>query len=247
MTQLIVRNRLDRVVILVYRIPPRIATQVLPPAKAAQHLHGWALGSVVLTHYRDRTLPLLRGKRMGTHWAVHYINTTTSAHQRRGGIFVLRRDTSSRLDTWFDRFPPHCRPHHAVFCDSSQASRIDMRAVSDDRQFRIMMSGRLVPHVAESSVFVNADHAGAVLQEGLVRLGITCPSNCNPARRAGPARGRRRCRLVPISVDRVASSLFDGDGLPNGEAAEFDSAFWTQSLELGWNAQLQVCCNGAPA
>ncbi len=237
------RANLDRVILLVYRVPPREVEHFLPAPLAARELSGQALGAVLLARRRVLSARFLRKSSAGIQFAVHYLNVVDARHGKtRHDVFVVRRDTSSRLDAWIDHHGPRNRPHLARFDGHETGPGISLEVTSNDRRMHVCVTGHLTSQLPAQSVFLNTDQACDFLRDGLVRLGIVGRHRPGVAQAAAGL-----CRLVPLCVTRAESSIFGAGPSAIGSGARLDSAFWLQSVEFAWHTQQQLCCDGAPA
>jgi len=237
------RANLDRAILLVYRVPPREVEQFLPATLAAHELSGQTLGGVLLARRRVWNARFLRKSSAGIQFAVHYLHVVDARHGKtRPDVFVVRRDTSSRLAAWMDHHGPRQRPHLARFEGGEMGSGIRLEVTSDDRRMHVRVTGHLTSQLPAQSVFVNTNQACDFLRDGLVRLGIVGRHRPGAAETAAGL-----CRLVPLCVTRAESSIFGAGPPAIGSGTRLDSAFWLQSVEFAWHAQQQLCCDGASA
>lgn len=239
-----VRANLDRVILLVYRLQPDAIQPLLPATMKLRTLAGHAFGGVLLARRRDLRTRLVRAAWEGTQFAVHYLNVVDAQKQRSCyGTYVIRRDTTSRLNALLAPCGPRSRLHHASFRVAETGPTIDLEATGDDRQMHLHIAGHLAAHLSPHSVFLNTDQACSFLRDGLIRLGIVVRHQQTPP--AHPANGR--CRLVPMHLERFESSVFDSGPLSTETACHLDSAFWLQDVEHTWDRQCRFCCDIAPA
>ena len=68
-----------------------------------------------------------------------------------------------------------------------------------------------------------------------------------PRKRRRNTAPRFLCRLIPLHVSHLESSVFaDPQWFLDG-AAEFDSAYWLRDEEVVWSKQASICCDIATA
>lgn len=239
-----VRANLDRVILLVYRLQPDAIQPLLPATMKLRTMAGHAFGGVLLARRRDLRMRLGRAAWEGTQFAVHYLHIVDDPKQRsRYGTYVIRRDTTSRLNALLAPCGPRNRLHHASFRVAETGPKIDLEATSDDRQMHLHIAGRLAAQLSPHSTFLNTDQACSFLRDGLIGLGIVVRHQQTPP--AHPANGQ--CRLVPMRLERFESSVFDSGPLSTETPCHLDSAFWLQDVEHAWDPQCQLSCHIAPA
>ena len=219
-----VRANLDRVVLLVYRLSPTAIAEFLPPGIVPRKVLGAATGGILVARRHSIGTRILSRKTDGVYFAVHYVDVIkTSARSSRYSVFIVRRDTSSRFNTWLDRWTPQFGPHHASFQFREDGPVIDLDALSDDHEMKLRFRGQLAPRLPSSSLFTSIAQACNLLQDGLVRLEVISSRQIDSPSRPG-------------REERTAI-----------KHARFDSAFWLRNVEYLWQDKKQFCCDVAPA
>jgi hypothetical protein len=152
---------------------------------------------------------------------------------RREGVYIPRRDTSSRLNAAAGGrlFPGE--HHHASFRVEEGGGRYRIALDSDDRQTHLLVEGHLASELPKSSTFGSLAEASAFFERG--SLGYSATS------RPGEFDGLElRCsgwRVEPLAVERVESSFFDDRSLFPTGSAEFDCALLMRGVEHEWHAR----------
>ena len=240
-----VPNRMDRRILILYRFAPELAERVLLPGYQPRKLKGFALGGIALLRCAGVHSPLLPARIVACENALHFVNgLRVVQHRAEAGVMVMRYDTSSRLHAWIGgerRW--HCRHHHARFRVVESAESIDIRCDSDDHQMHVAMKARVDRNMCRQSVFRSTDQVLHLLQNELRSLGLTRrdPGGLSSSRPI------RTAQLIPLSVERLESSVFgDARKFPSG-SVEFDSAYWLRDDELVWGDEGAICCDIATA
>ena len=151
----IIRGVIDRRVLINYRVDPAVLARLLPRPFRPKLIHGWGMAGVCLIrlkHIRPRFLPSFLG--ISSENAAHRIAVEWDQDGRRcEGVFIPRRDTSSRLNTWAGgRLFPGLH-HHARFRVDERDGRYQIGLVSDDGLTRLDVAGRTCSDMPSTSVF----------------------------------------------------------------------------------------------
>jgi hypothetical protein len=156
----------------------------------------------------------------------------------RRGVYVVRRDTNSRLNTLAGgRLFPGVH-HHARFAVEERDEHYSVRMLSDDDKTHLAVRGRRAGELPPSSNFRSLEEASEFFRGG--SLGYS------PATEWGRFDGLvLRCRewkVTPLDVEAVRSSFFEDEAqFPYGSVA-FDCALLMRNVEHEWHGQPSLCC-----
>jgi uncharacterized protein DUF2071 len=239
----IIRGLIDRRILLNYRIEPSILAAILPPPFRPQLVAGQGLAGICLIRLcevRPRGAPSCFGIRSEN--AAHRVAVEwDEAGQTRSGVFVLRRDTNSRLNALAGgRVFPGIH-HLATFRVQEEAKRYHVRIRSNDDEVAIDVAARSTDRWPEQSVFASLEQASAFFEAGSIGY--------SPAHQPGAFQGLElRCQTwdaQPLAVERAQSSFFDNEQcFPRG-SVRFDSALLMRGIEHEWHQRDDLCCVGA--
>lgn len=237
--------RIDRRILILYRIAPEHAERMMVPGHQPRKLKGYSLGGIALVRCARVHSPLLPARMMACENALHFVCGLRIVQQRaEASALVMRYDTSSRLHAWIGgerRW--HCRHHHARFEVQESPEMIDIECDSDDRRSHVAIQAHLDRKICRQSVFHSTDQVLHLLQSELRSLGLTRCDGSGSSRR----RSIRQSQLIPLRVDRLESSLFeDQQRFPAG-SVQFDSAYWLRDDELVWSDDGTLRCDVATA
>jgi len=232
------RGVIDRRILVNFRIEPDALAGVLPDPFEPRTIDGVAIGGVCclrLADVRPRGLPAALG--IGAESAAHRIGVAwddgverratrsarpprSTAHgsgDRRQGVYVPRRDTSSRLvaavgDRTFGRH------ERAAFDVTEGNGRYELTMQSHNDGTSIHVAGHVTDTLPEGSVFPDVEAATDYHQCGI--------EGYSPS----PDGARLDCLAMqvddwavkPLAVDEVRASFFE-DRLP-ADAVTFDNA-----------------------
>jgi hypothetical protein len=153
--------------------------------------------------------------------------------QRREGVFIPRRDTSSRLNTIIGGrlFPGE--HHHAHFEVSETEERLRVKLESDDGQARVSVAARLADGLPADSVFGSVDVASRFFEGGALGYSATH----DPARYDGLELRCKMWAVQPLAVEAVQSSYFDDRTKFPERSATFDCALLMREIEHEWHTR----------
>jgi len=225
---------IERRLLVNYRIDPEVVMRLLPAPFRPQLLSGWAVGGVCfirLGGLRPAHFPSVVGSRtenVAHRFAVEW-DDDRGTHV---GVFVPRRDTSSRLTALAgDKLFPGAY-HLARFTVDERASELRIGVDSRDGTLALCVSAQEAPSLG-GELFGSLDDALTFFRRG--SLGYS------PSGSTGSLIG---VRLVsenwegrPVSISHMASSMFDDDrAFPEGSCT-FDSALVMRNLPVRWHTE----------
>ena len=222
-----------------YRADPDALKRVLPEPFRPKLFGGVGVAGICLIrlkHIRPRFLPALVG--ISSENAAHRIAVQwESGGQAREGVYVLRRDTSSRLNSAAGgRLFPGIH-HHARFDVQEQDDRYRVVMDSDDRETHLVVEGQTTTTLPDTSIFPSLNTASVFFERG--SLGYS------PASKSGTFDGIELRNVTwhvkPLRIARVESSLFENRGIFPPGSVEFDCALLMRDIEHDWLARESVC------
>ena len=224
-----------RRILVNYRIDAAAMRRVLP-ARFEPKLHrGYAIAGICLIRLesiRPKAFPAFLG--MQSENAAHRIAVCwrdESGHACEG-VYVPRRDTDSRLNSWVGgRIFPGVH-HLARFQASDCNDRVSVEMISTDRTTAISIAGHVADALPASSVFESVASASAFFQAGALGFSPTR----NPCRFDGIVLDVPRWHVRPLTVTGCYSSYFvDESRFPPG-AIEFDHALLMRDVAHRWHS-----------
>jgi hypothetical protein len=235
-----IQGLIDRRILVNYRVDPAAAARSLPPPFRPKLVAGYAIAGICLIrlkHLRPAFVPFAAG--VGSENAAHRFAVEWERDgQRREGVFIPRRDSSSRLNALVGGRIVPGEHHHAHFDVSETRDHFDIRFESDDRQVRASVTARLADALTAESVFRSVQEASHFFEGGSLGYSAT--------RDAGRFDGLElRCKrwsVQPLAVDAVESSFFDDRAKFPAGAATFDCALLMRGVEHAWHSREELCC-----
>jgi hypothetical protein len=238
----VVQGVIDRRILVNYRVDPDVVARLLPAPFRPKLVGGYAVAGICLIrlkHVRPRFLPAIAG--LSSENAAHRIAVEwDSEGSPREGVFIPRRDTSSRFNTLAGgRLFPGVH-HHARFQVREQLHRYEVQVDSDDGQVHVAVAGSMAPELPPGSVFGSVRTASNFFECG--SLGYS------PTHRPETYDGLELCatgwHVDALAVDKVESSFFENEqSFPSG-SAQFDCALVMRGIVHEWHARPALCAPG---
>lgn len=234
-----VRGVIERRLLINYRVDPGALAGILPAPFRPQLVSGYAVGGICLIRLgeiRPRGLPAAVG--MSSENAAHRIAVEwKDGDVVRRGVYIPRRDTSSRLSTLLGgRLFPGVH-HRAAFSVRESSSRFDVALRSADDDTRVSVVGNLSASLPTSSVFRRLAEASAFFEAGAIGYS----TSRQPGKYDGLELRTEQWRVEPLDVEHVASSFFDDARRFPADTAVFDSALVMRNVSHEWHAQPTLC------
>ena len=219
-----------------FRVTPEIIQRQLP-SKFQPKLHaGAAIAGICLIRLeqiRPKGLPGFIGH--SSENAAHRIAVLWEDGQggTREGVFIPRRDTSSRLNhvAGGRLFPGE--HHHADFTVTDGGGQIDLKMQAKDDALRVDVRGRMTEQLPAGSKFTDLAAASGFFEPGSVGFSVTGDTR----RLDGLKLKTKNWSIAPLAVEHVFSSWFaNEENFPKG-SVEFDCALIMRDIEHEWQSE----------
>lgn len=241
----VMRGVIERRMLVNFRCAPEVVAKLLPAPFRPKLVHGQAMAGICLIRLggiRPGFVPAMLG--LESENAAHRIAVEwDEAGETRTGVFIPRRDTSSRLNRLAGGrlFPGEHHPAAFTALETGGRFKLEMRAADGEAFVRV--AARLADTLPEGSIFHDLAEASQFFLGGA--LGWSARAQ------AGEFDGLElHCdewRMEPLAVERVASSFFDDTTLFPSGTATFDSAFLMRKIQHEWRARGRMVCDGGEA
>ncbi|MEZ6055759.1 MAG: DUF2071 domain-containing protein [Planctomycetaceae bacterium] len=236
-----IRGIIDRRILANYRIDPDVMAAHLPKPFRPQLVNGYSIAGICLIRLkqvRPRFFPIPWG--FGSENAAHRIAVEWETEGKiRSGVYVPRRDTSSRLNALAGgRLFPGLS-HHATFRVTEEDVHFSVEMKSDDGHASVHLSGSVDDTFPEDSVFGSLEKASAFFESG--SLGYS--DSRVPKQYHGLELRCTRWQTENLAIHAMNSSFFeDAHAFPAG-SVEFDCALLMRNIPHEWHAQPSICCD----
>lgn len=235
----VMRGVIDRRILANYRVAPERLQRILPAPFRPQLIDGWGIAGICLIRLkqiRPRFLPLAVG--FASENAAHRIAVEWDENgEVRHGVYVPRRDTSSRLNVFAGgRIFPGVH-HHACFDVHETPYHLSVLMKSDDGESRIAVEGNVTQVWSPKSVFDSLQTASAFFESGSLGYSATA----TPGRYDGLELRTLAWNVEPLALERIQSSFFDDAGRFPAGSVEFDCALLMRGIQHEWHGRAPLC------
>lgn len=231
----VVRGVIDRRLLVNFRVEAEALAKVLPKPFRPKLVHGWGMAGICLIrlkNIRPRGLPAFLG--ISSENAAHRIAVEwDEGGGLRSGVFIPRRDTSSRLNRLVGGtlFPGvhHLADFQVLECGDFLRVGLD----GDDGKTHVLVEGRVGQRLPSDSVFSSLDEASEFFRTG--SLGYS--ASAQPSVFDGLELRPITWHVEPVAVGKVESSFFaDEAKFPKG-SVRFDCALLMRGIEHEWHGR----------
>ncbi len=240
-----IRGVIDRRILLNYRVDAEVLARRLPPPFRPKTIHGDGMAGICLIRLksvRPKFSPSWLG--LASENAAHRAAVEWDDHGlTRQGVYIFRRDTSSRLNALAGgRLFPGIH-HHARFTVGESGDQLSIALNSDDEFTRIAIRGTQSAAWPQKSVFDSIEEASAFFEAGSVGYSPTGSPRCFQ----GLELECQNWQVTALDVEHVESSFFDDTRrFPKG-SIELDCALLMRDIEHEWHGMPDLCCAGGQA
>jgi uncharacterized protein DUF2071 len=234
-----VRGVIDRRILVNFQVDPEVLARYLPPPFSPKLAGSCGIAGICLIRLKEirpRLVPSLFG--LSSENAAHRIAVEwTVQGQYREGVYIPRRDTSSRLNTLAGgRLFPGLH-HPALFDVHEDNDSYSVALRSKDGQVHLEVIGRVASELPKESVFSSVEEASVFFERGSVGYSATSVPGCLD----GLELRSLNWRVEPLAVERVSSSFFSNEeNFPRG-SVRFDCALLMRGIEHEWHAREPLC------
>ena len=234
-----IQGIIDRRILVNFRVSPEFVAKILPQPFRPKLVQGMAIAGICLIRLkqsRPRFVPSFLG--ISSENAAHRIAVEWDEQGvTKEGVFVPRRDTSSRLNTLLGGriFPGIC--HHAAFQVEEQGDHYRIELNSDDGHTHMLVAGKIAEELPQTSVFASVSEASSFFEKGSLGYSVTP----QPGQFEGLQLHTFQWQVQPLAVEKVESRYFEDESkFPRGSIA-FDSAFLMRGIQHEWHGRGMLC------
>jgi hypothetical protein len=227
-----IRGLIARRLLVNYRVAPDVLAAFLPRPFRPRLVNGYGMAGICLIRLeqiRPGWLPAALG--MASENAAHRIAVEWERNGRcYEGVYIPRRDTSSRLNVLMGgRLVPGLH-HHARFSVSESEGLLRVRLDSADGDTHVLVEGQPADVLPPTSVFRTLAQASAFFENGAVGYSATA--------RASEFDGLELksfdWRVQPLRVRRLESSFFEDRRRFPRPAIRLDCALIMRGIHHEW-------------
>ncbi len=235
----VIRGLIDRRILVNYRVAPDALKKLLPEPFRPKIINGVGVAGICLIRLkaiRPSIMPAMVG--VSSENAAHRIAVEWDDNGRvREGVYIPRRDTSSRFNMLFGGRVFPIVHHFAQFQVSERDDYFHIVIDSDDGKTHVAVEAELASALPATSVFGSMERASDFFEKGA--LGYS------PAARSNELHGIElrsfNWKIEPLAIKKVESSFFeDANIFPSG-TTELDCALLMRGIDHEWYARESLC------
>lgn len=235
----VIRGLIDRRILVNYRVKPDVLARLLPAPFRPKLVNGSGMAGVCLirlNHLRPHFLPAFVG--LSSENAAHRIAVEWDENgETKEGVFVPRRDTSSRINTLLGgRLFPGMHSH-ANFQVQEHDDHFRVELTSDDQHTHLLVEGDAAEELPSTSVFGSLAEASGFFERGSLGYSVTA----KPGKFDGLELRSFNWHVRPLDVTNVKSSFFEDRELFPPGSVEFDCALLMQGIDHEWHGRDCLC------
>jgi hypothetical protein len=234
-----IRGVIDRRILVNYQVDPDALATDLPAPFEPWTVDGYGVGGICLIRLADaRPRPLPAALGMTFENAAHRIGVEwTEDGVRRRGVYVPRRDSSSKLNAVLGSYLFSGNYHEATFDVAETDAHFAVEMESTDGAAHVAITADRAGTLPDDSVFESIDDASEFFRDG--SLGYS------PGNAGDQYEGVELCTdqwsMTPLDVRDVTSSYFETDDRFAADAVQFDSALLMENVDHEWQTRAPVC------
>ena len=222
---------IDRRILINYAVDPAIAKQIVPAPFSPKIINGKAIVGICLIrlkNVRPKGLPAFLG--FGSENGAHRIAVEwTDGDEQKEGVYVPRRDTSSRFNTIVGGRVFPGKHYHAKFDVKEDEQNYHVAFKSSDDTL-ISIDAQLTDMFNPQSVFKDLSTASDFFKAG--SLGYSPNGN----KYEGLLLNTFKWEVKPLKVDNVVSSFFQDESIFPKGSVKFDNALLMKNIEHEWSS-----------
>jgi hypothetical protein len=239
-----IRGVIRRRILVNLRVEPAQVDAMVPPPFRVRRVDGYAMAGVCLIRLERMRLALVPGGAIGLasdnvayRVAVEWDDPDT--HERRQGVYIPRRDTSSSLQRAFGgRFFPG-EYHHSRFMVSDHDGDLSIQVTSDDGGGDVELDASETDAFSADSVFGSLTEASRFFEEG----SIGYSAKRHDDRLDGLLLLTDSWAAQPLAIHRVRSTFFERIEASAPGSVGLDNALIMRDLPHEWQALPQLNVN----
>jgi hypothetical protein len=234
----VVRGTIDRRILVNFRVDPTTLARIVPAPFRPKLMNGSGMAGVCrirLKHIRPRWLPPAVG--LTSENAAHRIAVEWEQDGKlQQGVFIPRRDTSSRLNTLVGGHLFPGEHQHARFQVQETEDRYCVQLDSDDGRTHLAVEAHTGTAFSDTSIFLSLREASDFFEAGA--LGYSVTSNLGTY--DGLELRSFQWRVQPLVVERVESSFFEDPTIFPAGAVELDCALLMRGIDHEWHGRAPI-------
>ncbi|MEM7342714.1 MAG: DUF2071 domain-containing protein [Chloroflexota bacterium] len=236
----VVQGVIDRRILINYQIEPDVLAAILPPPFEPQLVNGMGIAGICLIRLKDiRPKFLPSGFGIGSENAAHRIAVRWRENETwREGVYIPRRDTSSRINTLLGGTLFPGLHYQAQFEVDETDDDYQIRLHSNDGNTHLAIHAHLTDDLPTHSVFNSLMDVSDFFERGSLGYSATKQNGYYD----GLELRSFNWHVQPLTVDHVTSSFFDDEQLFPPDSIRFDNALLMRGINHEWHEKAALYC-----
>jgi hypothetical protein len=235
----IIHGVIERRILANYQVDPQILANILPAPFRPKTINGVGIAGICLIRLKHIKPQFVVGSfGLSSENAAHRIAVEWDENGKtREGVYIPRRDTSSKLNTLVGGklFPGY--HHHARFDVTEYENYYRVALDGADGQTHILVEGQITEELPSTSTFISLPQASAFFEAGALGYSVT------------PRRGEYdglelrslNWRVEALQVQKIESSFFENEHLFPKGSLSFDCALIMRNIQHEWHGRGSLC------
>ena len=227
-----IQGTIRRRILANFRVDAEVMQAQLPRRFRPKLHNGFAVAGICLIRLeqiRPKLMPELIG--FDSENAAHRVAVLWDEDgQSNEGVFIMRRDTNSKLNALLGGRVFPGEHHESIFEVRENGDRIDIKMRSSDEAFRVAIEGRISDHLPPSSIFSSLGQSSSFFEGGAVGYSVTSDED----RLDGLRLKTKEWHVESFAVDCLASSYFSDETRFPRQSVEFDHALIMRNTAHEW-------------
>lgn len=237
------RGIIDRRILANFHVDADVLAEFLPEPFRPQLVRGFGIAGICLIRLKElrpRYIPRILG--MASENAAHRIAVEWDEDGTLcEGVYIPRRDTSSRMNALLGgRLFPGFH-HHADFRVNENDNEYRVEVKSDDGEVSLVVEGAVTESLPDESVFESLEEASLFFEQGSLGFSDTK----KPGEYHGLQLHAFNWKVQSLDVKRIESSFFEDQQVFPPGSVNFDCALVMQQIDHEWHECPSLCCPDA--
>src|SRR5579859_1276924 len=233
-----VHGMIERRILVNYQVDPQVLANILPPPFQPKLIHGVGVAGVCLIRLSRQSLKFVPGAfGLSSENAAHRIAVEWEEDGKlREGVYIPRRDTSSRLSQFIGGqfFPGVYNPAHFDVVEQGDSYHIALDSV--DHKTHLRVEARQASALPDMSIFATLQEASDFFEGGAVGYSATAQPGCYDLIELRSF----NWSMTALTVEKVESSFFEDRTLFPADSIKFDCALLMRNIKHEWHSHGQM-------
>ncbi|KYG77140.1 DUF2071 domain-containing protein [Roseivirga echinicomitans] len=233
----VIQGVIDRRILINYQIDKDVLESFLPHPFKPKLVKGKGIAGICLIRLKEiRPKGLPKSIGISSENGAHRIAVEWESEGiTKEGVYIPRRDTSSRLNAFAGGTLFPGEHHLADFKVSELSGNYEVSFESND-QTKLLILAKVTEKWGDNSIFQNINEASSFFEQGAVGY-----SPNNKKTFDGLELKTTNWKVTPLEVLKVESSFFDNEQVFPKGSVKFDNALLMKNISHEWIGLEEIC------